>query len=280
MSTLNECIALVTGASRGIGRGIAHELGLAGATVYVTGRSRDEGTTTDDLPGTIDDTARRVDEAGGRGIAVECDHTDDAAVEALAERLRAEHDRVDLLVNNVWGGYEQYDARLFQMPLWEQPLWRWDKMFATGLRAHYTTSRVIAPLMLEAPRPLIVTISAGDDGKFLGDVQYDVMKAADNRLGFALAHKLKPAGIAALTVHPGFTRTERVMAEDLPPETLAQTHSARFVGRAVVALATDADVMARTGGVFKVGQLGLDYDFSDIDGSQPDPFTLPEADEA
>jgi len=278
MDELKEAIALVTGASRGVGRGIAHELGSKGATVYVTGRSRDEGATTDDLPGTIDETARRVSTAGGHGIAVECDHTDDAAVDALAQRLRAEHDHVDLLVNNVWGGYEQYDARLFEQPLWEQPVWRWDKMFATGVRAHYTTSRVIAPLMQAAPRPLIVNISAGDDGKFLGDVQYDVVKAADNRLGFALAQKLRPLGITALTVHPGFTRTERVVAEEPPPEAMAQTHSPRFVGRAIVALVTDPDVMQRTGGVFKVGDLGLAYGFTDIDGTQPEPFTLPEAD--
>lgn len=168
MDELKEAIALVTGASRGIGCGIAHELGLKGATMYVTGRSRDEEAATDDLPGTIDETARQVSTAGGHGIAVECDHTDDAAVDALAQRLRAEHDHVDLLVNNVWGGREQYDARLFEQPLWEQPVWRWDKMFATGVRAHYTTSRVIAPLMRAAPRLLIANISAGVRASFLG----------------------------------------------------------------------------------------------------------------
>lgn len=280
MNELNGAIALVTGASRGIGRGIAHELGRAGATVYVTGRSQAGRATTDDMPGTIDETARLVNEAGGHGVAVACDHTDDAAVDALAQRIQGEQERVDLLVNNVWGGYEQYDARLFEMPLWEQPVWRWDKMFATGVRAHYTTSRVIAPLMQASERPLIVNISAGDDGKFLGDVQYDVVKAADNRLGFALAQKLNPLGIVALTVHPGFTRTERVVAEEPPPEAMAQTHSPRFVGRAIVALATDPDVMQRTGGVFKVGDLGLEYGFTDIDGTQPEPFTLPEVEES
>jgi NAD(P)-dependent dehydrogenase (short-subunit alcohol dehydrogenase family) len=129
--------------------------------------------------------------------------------------------------------------------------------------------------MLEREGALIVNISAGDDGKFLGDVQYDVAKAAIDRLGFALSRKLKGHGIVALTVHPGFTRTERVEAE-APPEELAQTHSARFVGRAVTALATDPEVMKRTGGVFKVGQLGLDYGFTDIDGSQLEPFFIPD----
>lgn len=276
MAELAETIALVTGASRGVGLGIAHELGLAGATVFVTGRSRQGGARTDGLAGTIDETARRVTEAGGRGVAVECDHTDEAAVAALAQRLGEEAGRLDLLVNNVWGGYEQYDARLFTLPVWEQPVWRWDKMFATGVRAHYLTTRAVLPLMLKAPRALIVNISAGDEGKFLFDVQYDAAKAAVDRLGFALGEKLAPQGITALTVHPGFTRTERVEAHASPKE-LKGTHSPRFVGRGVVALATDPEVARRTGGVYKAGQLGLDYGFTDVDGSQPEPFSIPDA---
>lgn len=275
MSDLKGRIALVTGASRGVGRGIAHELGIAGAIVYVTGRSREGGATTDDLPGTIDGTARLVTEAGGQGIAVACDHTDDGAVAAVADQIQREQGRLDILVNNVWGGYEQYDASLWEQPFWEQPIWRWDKMLETGVRAHYTTSRAVAELMIKATRPLIVNISAGDDGKFLDDIQYDVAKAAIDRLGFALARKLKRYGITALTIHPGFTRTERVEAE-APPEELTQTHSARFVGRAVVALACDPKLMDRTGGVFKAGQLGYDYGFTDIDGTQPEPFTIPD----
>lgn len=273
MKDLENSIALVTGASRGIGRGIAHELGLAGATVFVTGRSRAGRETTEDLPGTIDETAQLVSASGGPGIAIPCDHSDDEQVERMADRIATEAGRLDILVNNVWGGYEQYDARLFELPVWEQPAWRWDKMFTTGVRAHYTTSRSVLPLMLASKRGVIINISAGDDGKFLGDVQYDVAKAAIDRLGFALARHLKRHNIAALTIHPGFTRTERVEAE-APPEDLHQTHSARFVGRAVVALATDPQVMDRTGGVFKVAHLGYDYGFADIDGSQPEPFVI------
>lgn len=275
MQSLKGKIAVVTGASRGIGRGIAHELGLAGVTVYVTGRSRAGGPTTDNLSGTVDETAQLVSEVGGRGIAVGCDHTDDEAVAALAAQIRREQGQVDILINNVWGGYEQYDAAMWDLPVWEQPIWRWDKMFQTGVRAHYTTSRALLPLMLAGRDPLIANISAGDDGKFLGDVQYDLAKAAIDRLGFALAHKLKSHGITALTVHPGFTRTERVEVE-APPEELEQTHSARFVGRAIVALATDPQVKERAGGVYKAGQLGLDYGFTDIDGSQPEPFRIPD----
>ena len=131
--------ALVTGASRGVGRGIAHELGLAGATVFVTGRSREDGESTGGLPGTVDEPARLVTGAGGRGVAVACDHTVEADVARLVDRLREEAGRLDLLVNNVWGGYEDYDPGLWQLPLWEQPIWRWDRMWETGVRAHYLT---------------------------------------------------------------------------------------------------------------------------------------------
>lgn len=272
---LDGTVALVTGASRGVGRGIAHELGMAGATVFVTGRSREGDPTTDTLPGTIDETASLVTASGGRGVAVECDHTDDEAVQALADRIGSEYERLDLLVNNVWGGYEQYDATLWELPVAEQPVWRWDKMMTTGVRAHYTTTRAVLPLLLASSKPLIVNISFGDEGKFLGDVQYDVAKAAVTRLGFALARKLKPEGVTALTVYPGFTRTERV-ERGASEEELEGTHTPRFVGRAIVALSEDPAVMDRTGQPLKVGDLARQYGFKDIDGSQPDPYSIPE----
>lgn len=270
---LSGRLALVTGASRGVGRGIAHELGAVGANVYVTGRSREGEQTTDDLPGTIDSTARLVSEAGGEGIAVECDHTDDEAVAALAERIGKAHGRLDLLVNNVWGGYEAYDAKVWTLPVWEQPIWRWDRMWESGVRAHYTTSRAVLPLMLEAERPLVVNISFGDEGKFLGDIQYDVAKAATTRLAFALSEKLQDRGIVALTVYPGFTRTERV-EEGATEAQLGRTHSTRLVGRAVVALATDPDVASKSGGAYTVAELAVEYGFSDVDGSRPEPFQI------
>lgn len=272
---LHGAVALVTGASRGVGRGIAHELGMAGATVFVTGRSREGDPTTDALPGTIDETASLVTASGGRGVAVECDHTDDEAVQALAGRIGSKCERLDLLVNNVWGGYEQYEAALWELPVAEQPVWRWDKMMTTGVRAHYTTTRAVLPLLLASPKPLIVNISFGDEGKFLGDVQYDVAKAAVTRLGFALARKLKPEGVTALTVYPGFTRTERV-ERGASKEELAGTHTPRFVGRAIVALSEDPAVMDRTGQPWKVGDLAREYGFKDIDGSQPEPYSIPE----
>lgn len=279
---LVDRVALVTGASRGVGRGIAHELGVAGATVYVTGRSR-LGNTTDGLPGTVEETARLVTEAGGRGVAIVCDHTRDTEVRALAERIDTESHRLDLLVNNVWGGYEDYDARLFQLPVWEQPIWRWDKMFETGVRAHYTTTRATLPLLLESERPLIVNISAGDRGRFLGDVQYDVAKAAIDRLAFALARRHREEGLIAFTLHPGFTRTERVdsafegdqVSEDARDQMHTDTHSPRFVGRAVVALTQDPNVERASGSAYRVGDLARELGFTDVDGSQPEPFELP-----
>lgn len=278
MGAMTGTVALVAGASRGVGRGVAVELGEAGATVWVTGRSRDGGPTTDGMPETLDGTARLVDEAGGRALPVTCDHTDDEAVAELARRIREESGALHLFVNCVWGGYEDYDHAMFQRPLEDQPLWRWDRMFATGVRANYVTARAMAPLMEASGGGLMIGISAGDQGKFLHDVQYDVAKAAVDRLGFALARKLGPRGIVALTLHPGFTRTERVLAE-APPEALAGSHSARFVGRGVVALYTDPRRGQRAGGVFKLGDLGREYGFTDVDGSRPDPFVIPEQEE-
>jgi NAD(P)-dependent dehydrogenase (short-subunit alcohol dehydrogenase family) len=279
---LADRIALVTGGSRGIGRGIAHELGLAGATVLVTGRSS-HGHTTEGLPGTVAETARLVTEAGGRGIPVLCDHTKDTDVRALSERIREETGGLDLLVNNIWGGYESYDAALFQLPVWEQPLWRWDRMFRAGVRAHYTTSRAVLPLLLRSGRPVVINISAGDRGRFLGDVQYDVAKAAIDRLAFALSRRHRNEGLIALTLHPGFTRTERVtaafagagVAEADRVRMRKETHSPRFVGRAVVALVTAEDLEDRSGGAYRVGDLGRELGFTDIDGRQPEPFELP-----
>jgi NAD(P)-dependent dehydrogenase (short-subunit alcohol dehydrogenase family) len=148
MARLNDVVvALVTGASRGAGRGIAVELGAAGATFYVTARSVRGGPTTDDLPGTIEESAQEVTGRGGRGIAVRCDHTVDSDVESLFSRIRTDHGRLDLLVNNVWGGYEDAECRpLAVVPFWEQPLRQWDGMFTAGVRAHLTASRLaVAP---------------------------------------------------------------------------------------------------------------------------------------
>src|SRR5688572_2751738 len=161
MTQLKNAVALVTGASRGAGRGIALELGGAGATVYVTGRSVSGGPTTDNVPGTIDESAREVTDRGGHGIAVRCDHTIDREVEALFDRIRHDHSRLDILVNNVWGGYEDRQCRpLPRVPFWEQSLDQWEGMFVAGVRAHLVASRLAVPLMLSQRRGLIVSTTA------------------------------------------------------------------------------------------------------------------------
>lgn len=273
MTDLRGKIALVTGASRGVGRGIAHELGAAGATVYVTGRSVSGAAATEDLGGDVNGTAALVTQAGGIGVAVRCDHTVDAEVEALFERIRNEHGRLDILVNNVWGGYEQYDDDEFSTPFWEQPMWRWSLMFDAGARAHYVASCLAVPLMIPQGSGLIVNISAGDNGKYRGWVMYDVAKEAVDRLAFALAQELQPHGITALALYPGLTRTERVVRHSTPEE-LASSESPRYTGRAIVALATDPEAMQRSGGTFKTGELAREYGFADVDGTQPPPFTF------
>ena len=281
MSSLSNTTALVTGASRGIGRGIALALGDAGATVYVTGRSVGADRT-DDLPGTVDDTAASVTERGGRGIAVQCDHTDDRQVEALFDRIDRDHDHdhgsgdgLDLLVKNVWGGYEGY-GESFDDPFWEQSVETWDRMFDAGVRAHFTASRLAVPRLLDADGGLVVTVSSGHGGRFRGSVPYDVSKTATERLTKTMAHELRDTPVSAVAVQPGFTRTERVLdAVDEDEEVLAGTESPLYTGRAVVALVLDDGVADRSGGVFRVGDLAREYGFTDVDGTRPAPFDLP-----
>ena len=271
MGDLRGRVALVTGASRGVGRGIAHELGVAGATVYVTGRSVSGDATTEDLGGDVNGAAALVTHAGGVGIPVRCDHTRDDDVDALFERIGREQGRLDILVNNVWGGYERFGDADFVAPFWEQPMWRWDLMFAAGARAHYTASRLAAQLMIPQGRGLIVSISSGDEGKYRGQVMYDTAKAAVDRMAFGMAQELRAHGIAALALYPGLTRTERVERFASAAE-LANSESPRYAGRAVVALATDADVMQRSASAYKTGELAREYGFTDVDGTQPPPF--------
>ena len=273
MTNLQGKVALVTGASRGVGRGIAHELGVAGATVYVTGRSATDDATTEDLGGTVNSTAALVTQSSGIGIPVLCDHTRDDAVLALFERIRREQGQLDILVNNVWGGYEDFDAANFVAPFWEQPMWRWELMFDAGVRAHYTASRLAASLMIPRKQGLIVNISSGDEGKYRGQVMYDVAKAAVDRMAFAMALELRQHSIAALAIYPGLTRTERVK-RFASAEELENSESPRYAGRAVVALATDSALMERNGGAYKTGELAQDYGFTDIDGTQPLPFSF------
>ena len=286
-------MAVVTGASRGAGRGIALELGAAGATVYVTGRSTRaqpaEGydqilalSKLDRLPGNIDDTADEVSRLGGQGIAVRCDHTAEDEVRALFERVGHEQQgRLDLLVNNAWGGHETFNG-VFDAPFWEHPLAHWDSMMDRGVRNHLVASRCVAPLFVEQQRGLVVTTTYWDRGHYLqGNLFYDLAKSAMARLAFGIAQELKPHGVASVALSPGWMRTEFVLQGHQTDEThwherpaLARTESPRYLGRAVAALAADPQVMSRTGEVLRVGDLARVYGFTDIDGRQPAPFEL------
>lgn len=289
---LSGVIAVVTGASRGAGRGIAVELGAAGATVYVTGRttrSSEPGTygamlratELSAMPGNIDETAEEVTRAGGTGIAVRCDHTREEEVRQLFERVERDHGRLDLLVNNAWGGHETFSP-VFTAPFWEQDLASWDSMFDRGVRNHVLSSRFAAPMMVRQRAGLIVTTTFWDRGRYLkGNLFYDLAKAAMNRAAEGMAEELRPHGVSSVALSPGFMRTELVLAHMRADEAswrenpgLARTESPRYLGRAVVALAGDPDVIAKSGRVLLVGELAREYGFTDIDGRQPPPFEV------
>ena len=283
MNQLRNIVAVVTGASRGAGRGIACELGAAGATVYVSGRSIDGEGTTEDLPGTISETAHEVTRRGGRGVAVRCDHRVDADVESLFRRISEDHGRLDLLVNNVWGGYEQMNGPLPRVPFWEQSIDQWDRMFNAGVRAHLRASQLAVPLMLPQRRGLIVTTTARLDLlPYLRNIFYDAAKHTVARLTWAMAHELREHDIATVALAPGFMRTERVVeafrkagAMDALNGPSGPKETPTYLGRAVVALVADPHVIAKSGNVLEVGALAREYGFTDADGTQPAPFRLP-----
>ena len=264
MRKLNNQVALVTGASRGVGKGIALELIEAGATVYITGRS-------------VTDMRYIAGKgAAGEGGAIECDHRNDEQVQAAFRQIADEQGRLDILVNNVWGGYEnmlENGEFTWSRPFWQQPLWRWDAMFQAGVRAHYTASQFAAQMMVPQKSGLIVNISFWAAQKYIGNVAYGVSKAATDKMTADMAVELRPHGVAVVSLYPGLVRTEKVMeaAEWLD---LSNSESPEFVGRAVAALAADTDVMRYTGTVLVAAGLGTQYGFTDIDGKVPRPLTL------
>jgi NAD(P)-dependent dehydrogenase (short-subunit alcohol dehydrogenase family) len=256
----------VTGASRGAGKGIALVLGEEGATVYLTGRSVRGKPTTLGRPGTIDESAELVTGRGGTGIAIQCDHMDDVQVDAVFARIRDEHGRLDLLVNNAWSGYEiSPDPAL---PFWEIGWRHWDLMFTGGLRATAYASRQAAPMMIGTGRGLIVNITWVLDRPH-GHAFYEVVKNATNKLTEQMADDLRPHGVACVAVSPGFMRLERM---DLAPQVADMAESAEFPGRAIAALAADENVLEKSGQVFTTPALAREYGFTDIDGRQQSPF--------
>jgi NAD(P)-dependent dehydrogenase (short-subunit alcohol dehydrogenase family) len=268
--------ALVTGASRGVGKGIALGLGEAGATVYVTGRTTDAGHAAVQLAGTIHETANEVTALGGKGIPIRCDHTNDDETHAVFAQIQAEHGRLDILVNNVWGGYEHFnDGTEFWLEkgFWTVPLERWDKSFDAGVRAHYVCSALAAPMMLAQRSGLIVNISFIAAQQADSGVIYGVAKAADDKMVQNMAHELREHNVAAVSLYPGLVRTEGVMAHKDFFD-MSNSESPQFNGRAVAAMASDPNIMAKSGKVFVSAALALEYGFNDIDGKQPVPMKI------
>jgi NAD(P)-dependent dehydrogenase (short-subunit alcohol dehydrogenase family) len=259
-------VAIVTGASRGVGKGCAIELGAAGATVYVTGRTLEEGSAP--LPGTIGATAEEVTRAGGRGVAVRCDHRRDPEVAALFERIAAEQGRLDVLVNNA---FAVPDGLLAGRPFWEAPLAHWDAMLDVGTRSAWVASWHAARAMVPAGRGLIANVSSSGAREHRWHVAYGVGKAALDRLTADTALELRAHGVAVVSLWPGLVLTERTRAAraSLPDLDFGGAESQRFTGRAVVALACDPGVLRRSGGAFASRDLALDYGFRDVDGALP-----------
>ncbi|XRQ02748.1 SDR family oxidoreductase [Actinomadura welshii] len=272
-------VALVAGGTRGGGRGIAVQLGAAGATVYVTGRSSSSGGSGMGRPETIEETAEQVTAAGGSGIPVPVDHGRPDEVRALVERIAAEQDgRLDVLVNSVWGGDPLTD---WEHPLWEQDLDQGLRLLRQAVETHVITSRFALPLMVARRRGLVVEVTDGNTARYRGSFFYDLAKSAVIRTAFAQAAELRPHGITAVAITPGFLRSEAVLehfgvteanwrdaiAED--PH-FAHSETPAYLGRAVAALAADPDVMAKSGRALATWGLYKEYGFTDVDGTQPD----------
>ncbi len=269
-------IAVVAGATRGAGRGIARMLGEAGATVYCTGRSTRASAVTPGRPETIEETAELVDAAGGRGIAVCTDHSVETQVQALFARIIAEAGQVDILVNDIWGGDD--------ITQW-QPFWTLDsakgfEMLDRAVRTHILTSRHAVPHMVERNSGLIVEVTDGDHRGYRGALFYDLAKNATIRLAFAMASELKRSNVTALAVTPGFLRSEAMLERFGVTEANWRDAAAKakgfessetpcYVGRGVAALAADPNVNAKAGGVYASWTLAREYGFTDIDGDTP-----------
>jgi NAD(P)-dependent dehydrogenase (short-subunit alcohol dehydrogenase family) len=270
-------VALVAGATRGAGRGIACMLGAAGAIVYCTGRSGAGQTSPMARPETLEQTAALVAERGGEAVPIRVDHADEAAVAALIARIDAERGRLDILVNDIWGGDPAID--------WSAKFWQLDLGAARALvdqaiLTHLTTARHAAPLMVRQGSGLIVEVSDGHHDGYRGQLLYDLVKSAVNRLGYAMAWDLMGTGVTALTVCPCFLRSEAMLENFGVTEAnwrdgaardpfFAESETPFFVGRAVAALAADPKVRRKAGRVLFAADVAAEYGFTDVDGRSP-----------
>ncbi len=275
---LADQVALVAGATRGAGRGIARALGEAGAVVYCTGRSAAGHPKGMDRPETIDQTVELIEHAGGRAVAVRVDHTREEEVASLAARVRNDAGRLDVLVNSIWGADPMLD--------WAQRFWELDLANIRGyldqtLISHVITNRHLAPLMVEADRGLIIEVIDGHFAGYRGHILYDLVKASLARLAYGMAMELAQTGVTALCLSPGFLRSEAVLehfgvGEENWREAIAkdpyfaESETPRLVGRAAAALAADSDVRRKAGLIYFASDLAREYGFTDVDGRVPD----------
>jgi NAD(P)-dependent dehydrogenase (short-subunit alcohol dehydrogenase family) len=280
-------VAVVAGATRGAGRGIAAALGEAGATVVCTGRSSRARTLRSDYDRdeTIEDTAELVTALGGHGVAIVVDHLDPQQVSALADRIRTDHGHIDVLVNDIWGAEELKGGP----PTWSRPIWEFDlddglRILRLGIDTHLITSHHLLPLLVAEPGGLLVEVTDGtaehNASRVRLSVFYDLAKVAVNRLAFSQGHELAPHGATAVAITPGWLRSEMMLdnfgateenwRDAQAPDDFALSESPRYVGRAVVALASDPDRTRWNQRSLTSGELAREYGFTDVDGSQPD----------
>lgn len=271
-------VALVAGATRGAGRAIAIELASAGMKVYVTGRSSGDKRSNMNRPETIEETAQMITARGGQAVAIQVDHTRVDEVTRLAEQIESDNDgQIDLLVNDVWGGDP---FTVWDKPFWEQDLGVGLAMLNNAVTSHLITSHAIVPLMVRRRRGLVIEVTDGVTHRWRGSFYYDLAKAAVNRLALGQAAELKPHGVVALALSPGFLRSEAMLDHFGVSESnwrdaiqksrdFAVSETPYFIGRAVVALMRDPHVSSRAGKVFATWNLAREYGFTDVDGTQP-----------
>ncbi len=273
MNSLKGKTAIVTGASRGIGKGIALGLAEQGATVYITGRGNRDEKLPEFLRGTsIYKTAEEATGLDGMVIVQECDHSRDEKVEALFKRVLEEQGGLDILVNNAWGGgIHATQGYFFNTPFWEQPVALWDDNFNVGLRSNYVASRLAAKIMVEQKRGLIVNISFYGGRRYFNNVSYGVCKAAVDRLSADTAYELKEYGIPVVSLYPGQVSTEGMLeyAKYNKDINIDNMETPKFTGRCIAVLASDPDIMEKTGKILITAELAEKYGFTDINGNKP-----------